>query len=50
MGDISERIDKLKREAAALSSGKMLTGTASNCPPEIEEQFWKNVLGIWSAC
>ena len=49
MGDISERIDKLKREAAALSSGKLLTGTASNCPPEIEEQFWKNVLAFENA-
>ena len=46
MGDINERIEKLKREAAALSSGKMMTGNAPNCPPEIEEQFWKNVLAF----
>jgi len=49
MGDINERIEKLKREAAALSSGKMITGTAPNCPPEIEEQFWKNVLAFENA-
>jgi hypothetical protein len=28
MDDINERIERLKREAAALSSGKMMTGTA----------------------
>jgi hypothetical protein len=49
MDDIHDRIDKLKLEAAALSSSKMLTGTAPNCPPEIEEQFWKNVLQFENA-
>jgi hypothetical protein len=27
----------------------MLTGTAANCPPEIEERFWKNVLAFDNA-
>ena len=49
MGDINERIDKLKRDAAALSGGKMVTGAAPNCPPAIEEQFWKNVLAFENA-
>lgn len=47
--DINERIEKLKREAAALSGGKMVTGFAPNCPPEIQEQFWKNVLAFENA-
>ena len=49
MGDINERIEKLTREAAALSGGKMVTGTAANCPPETQEQFWKNVLAFENA-
>lgn len=49
MGDINERIEKLKRAAAALSGGRMVTGTVPNCPPEIEEQFWKNVLAFENA-
>src|SRR5580765_2284436 len=49
MDDIDERIEKLKREAHALSGGKMLTGIAPNCPPETEEQFWKSVLAFENA-
>jgi len=49
MDDINDRIEKLTREAAAVSGGKMVTGTAPNCPPEIQEQFWKNVLAFENA-
>jgi hypothetical protein len=49
MDDIEDRVEKLKRDAAALSGGKMVTGTALNCPPEIQEQFWKNVLAFENA-
>ena len=49
MDDINERIEKLKREAPALSGGKMVTGIAPNCPPETQEQFWKNVLAFENA-
>jgi hypothetical protein len=46
MDDINDRIENLKRDAAALSGGKMVTGIAPNCRPEIQEQFWKNVLAF----
>ena len=47
--DINDRIEKLKRDAAALSGGKMVTGFAPNCPPEMQEQFLKNVLAFENA-
>ena len=47
--DINDRIEKLRRDAAALSGGKMVTGVAPNCPPEVQEQFWKNVLAFENA-
>jgi hypothetical protein len=49
MGDINERIEKLKRDAAALSAGKIVTGTAANGPPETQEQFLKDVLAFENA-
>jgi hypothetical protein len=44
MDDIADRIEKLKRKAAALSGGRMISGFAPDCSPEIQEQFWNNVL------
>jgi hypothetical protein len=46
MDDIHDRIEKLKREAAALNGGRMVAGTRPDCPPRIEEEFWKNVLAF----
>jgi hypothetical protein len=48
MDDINERIERMKREAAALSGGRMVSGTSPDCPPEIEEKFWRNVLAFES--
>jgi len=36
----------MKREAAALSDGRMVSGVSPDCPPEIEEKFWRNVLAF----
>ena len=44
--DINDRIEKLKRDAAALGGSKMVTGFTPSCPPEVQEQFWKNVLAF----
>ena len=41
---IEARIDRLKEQARALSGGHMASGTAPDCPPRLEEQFWKQVL------
>lgn len=41
---IEVRIEKLKEQARALSGGLMAAGIATDCPPEVEEQFWKRVL------
>ena len=46
MDDITERIEKLKAQAAASSGGRMVSGVSPDLPPEIEEQFWKNVLAF----
>src|SRR3989442_2151907 len=44
--DIEERIQKLKQEAAALCDGKMRAHVSPDCPAEIQEQFWKQVLAF----
>src|SRR3954469_20743529 len=39
--DINDRIEKLKKQAAELSAGGMVSGFGPGCTPEIQEQFWK---------
>src|SRR3954464_2235856 len=47
--DINDRIEKLKKQAAELSAGGMVSGFGPGCTPEIQEQFWKNVLAFENA-
>jgi hypothetical protein len=47
--DIDGRIEKLKQEAAALSHGRMVSGVSPECPAEIEERFWKQVIAFENA-
>ena len=44
--DIETRIQKLKQQAEGLTDGRMLSDTTANCPAEVEEQFWKNVVAF----
>jgi hypothetical protein len=47
--DIESHIKKLKQRAEELSGGQMFSETTSECSSEIEEQFWKNVVGFEEA-
>jgi hypothetical protein len=47
--DIRDRIEELKKQAAALSGGRMISGVSPDLPPKIEEQFWTNVLAAENA-
>ena len=42
--DREKRIEKLKRRAEELAGGEMKTGEIEPPPPEIEEEFWKQVV------
>ena len=46
--EIEDRIERLKRQAASLSGGRMRSGVAADCPPEVEEQFWRQVVAFES--
>jgi len=39
-----KRIEDLKRRAEELSGGQMKVGEPNDCPPEMEEAFWKHVV------
>ena len=39
-----KRIEELKRRAEELAGGKMAAGTSEECPPDVEEGFWKHVV------
>jgi hypothetical protein len=39
----------LKKEAAELAGGQMDTWESEDCPPEVAEQFWQNVVAYESA-
>ncbi len=41
---IEERIEKLKKRAKEVCGSEMVSGFADDCPPELEEQFWKQVI------
>ena len=43
------RINELKEQANELVGGEMTTWESDDCPPEISEQFWKNVVAYESA-
>jgi len=42
-------IERLKREAERLSGGEMLSHVSDDCPPEIAEQFWEQVVAYEEA-
>ena len=42
--EIENRIEKLKRDIEEASGEKPLFGRAPDCPPEVEEQFLRQVL------
>jgi hypothetical protein len=42
--EIQTRIEKLKRDIEEASGEKPVFGTAPDCPPEVEEQFLRQVL------
>jgi len=46
MDDINDRIEKLKQQAEALAGGKVKSGFSPDCPPEMQETFWKQVLAF----
>src|ERR1700737_4804501 len=46
---IDARIEKLKQEAAALSGGQMKAHVSADCPPDVEEQFWRRVIAFENA-
>ncbi len=42
--DIEIRISKLKREAERIAGGKVFFTDSTDCPPEVEEQFWQRIV------
>jgi hypothetical protein len=42
--DRQKRIEKLKERADELAGGNMTTGEFAECPPDVEEGFWKHVV------
>ena len=42
--DPEVRIEKLKREVEELTGGKMISNVSEDCPLEIEEKFWEQVI------
>jgi hypothetical protein len=47
--DRESRIRKLKKKVEALAGGPMVSGGTHDLPPEIEEQFWEQVLDFEQA-
>ena len=47
--DCRLRINELKHQVEKLAGGQMVHGSAPGLPPEVEEQFWRNVLEFESA-
>ena len=47
--DNEERVQKLKEETEGLAGDEMISYVSPDCPPEIEEQFWGQVLAFENA-
>jgi hypothetical protein len=45
----AKKIAELKRQAQELTGGKMVEGELEECPPEITEQFWEQVVAYEKA-
>ncbi|MGH9942961.1 MAG: hypothetical protein ACRD9R_11465 [Pyrinomonadaceae bacterium] len=43
------RIEELKQRAEELSGGDFISEEAANCPPEVREQFWEQVVAFEEA-
>src|SRR4051794_31801560 len=43
---ISVRLERLREQAKALNGGKTVSAFSPNCPPEVQEQFWKHVIAF----
>lgn len=46
---IEERIERLRKRAKEVCGSEMVSGFADDCPPEVEEQFWKQVIAYHEA-
>ena len=46
---VDARIEELKRTAAALNDGQMKAHVSPDCPPHIQEQFWRRIIAAESA-
>lgn len=42
--DRKARVNRLKQQARELSGGEMIEGQTEECPPEIAEEFWQQVV------
>src|SRR5205085_6413992 len=40
---------KFKHEAERLTAGQLTFDKSEDCPPEVEEQFWKNIVSFEQA-
>ncbi len=47
--DLEKKIEQLKRKAEELAGGRMVDGKSGECPPDVEEQFWDQVVAYESA-
>ena len=47
--DREKRIEALRKQAEEISGGSMLWGKTDHLPPEIEEEFWKQIVAYESA-
>ena len=45
----AKKIVELKRQAQELAGGKMVEGELEECPPEVTEQFWEQVVAYEKA-
>jgi hypothetical protein len=45
----AKKIAELKRQAQELAGGKMVEGELEECPPEVTEQFWEQVVAYEKA-
>jgi len=45
----AKKIAELKRQAEELAGGKMVEGELEECPPEVTEQFWEQVVAYEKA-
>jgi hypothetical protein len=47
--DPKKKIEELKRKAKELTGDEMVEGESEECPPEVKEQFWSEVVAYENA-